>query len=210
MAELNQLISTEKWHIEVMSSIVKAVSDTTLILKGGTALLLIYGLDRFSEDLDFDSQKKIRLENRIRDAIKFPIRIQSIDILKDTDTVTRYRVIYSSPDAKENRLKIEISYRNKLGGTAKIINGIKVYDIPSLIDQKLLALEHRTQARDLYDISFLTKHYSDQFSDTQRKKISLLISDIDSLEKRFMPAFEQDEILSDKDISKIILELSTT
>ncbi len=62
MAEHNQLISTEKWHIEVMSSIVKAVSDTTLILKGGTALLLIYGLDRFSEDLDFDSQKKIRLE----------------------------------------------------------------------------------------------------------------------------------------------------
>ncbi len=44
----------------------------------------------------------------------------------------------------------------------------------------------------------------------QRKKISLLISDINSLEKRFMPAFEQDEILSDKDISKIILELSTT
>lgn len=116
VAKNTHLTPEEKWHVYVMSSIAKAVVDTPLILKGGTALLLAYELDRFSEDLDFDSTKKIRLENRIKDAIKAPIQIRSIDILKDTDTVTRYRLVYDSPDRDENRLKIEISYRNAYPG----------------------------------------------------------------------------------------------
>jgi hypothetical protein len=46
----DSLTSIEKWHVQVMSAIAKSVADTPLILKGGTALLLCYGLDRFSED----------------------------------------------------------------------------------------------------------------------------------------------------------------
>ncbi len=44
-----------------MRRIARSLQDTPLILKGGTALLLVHGLDRFSEDLDFDSNKPINL-----------------------------------------------------------------------------------------------------------------------------------------------------
>src|SRR6266542_3681923 len=93
---IDKLSTEEKWHIEVMSAIAKSLSDTPLILKGGTALLLVYGLDRYSEDLDFDSIKKINLENRIKQAIKKPIQIKSIDSLKNTSTTSRYRLVYDT------------------------------------------------------------------------------------------------------------------
>jgi predicted nucleotidyltransferase component of viral defense system len=41
-----------------------------MVLKGGTALLLCYDLDRHSEDLDFDSNKKMSLENRILNSVQ--------------------------------------------------------------------------------------------------------------------------------------------
>lgn len=64
----SNLTPIEETHIVVMKAIAMAVADTPMVLKGGTALLLVYGLDRFSEDLDFDSNKAINLENRIQQA----------------------------------------------------------------------------------------------------------------------------------------------
>ncbi len=40
-------------HEKLMRAIVKNLADTPMVLKGGTALYLGYGLNRFSEDLDF-------------------------------------------------------------------------------------------------------------------------------------------------------------
>ena len=44
-----------KLHIDIMRDIARDIHDLPMVLKVGTALLLCYGLDRFSEDLDFDS-----------------------------------------------------------------------------------------------------------------------------------------------------------
>jgi predicted nucleotidyltransferase component of viral defense system len=52
-------------HEQLMKSILKGIDDTPLVLKGGTALLLAYGLDRFSEDLDFDAPHKLNLNYQI-------------------------------------------------------------------------------------------------------------------------------------------------
>ncbi|MFP6111712.1 nucleotidyl transferase AbiEii/AbiGii toxin family protein [Helicobacter pylori] len=49
-------------HEKLMRAIVKNLADTPMVLKGGTALYLGYGLNRFSEDLDFDCCKKINLK----------------------------------------------------------------------------------------------------------------------------------------------------
>ncbi len=45
-------------HEKLMRAIVKNLADTPMVLKGGTALYLGYGLNRFSEDLDFDCREK--------------------------------------------------------------------------------------------------------------------------------------------------------
>ena len=89
MADYTALVNSsnltpfEETHIIVMKAIAMAVADTPMVLKGGTALLLIYGLDRFSEDLDFDSGKAINLENRIQQAASKHVRVKKIDVLKD-------------------------------------------------------------------------------------------------------------------------------
>ena len=51
----------EAAHVEIMRAVAKDIQDLPMVLKGGTALLLCYGLDRFSEDLDFDAPKKFSL-----------------------------------------------------------------------------------------------------------------------------------------------------
>jgi len=211
MADRTTLVSnpnltpSEEAHITVMRAIAQAVADTPMVLKGGTALLLIYGLDRFSEDLDFDSSKAINLENRIQQAASKHVKVKSIDVLKDTNTVSRYRLVYESSHG-EGRLKVETSLRTQ-PMNFQLINGIKVYDLSSLIDQKLNALENRTTARDLYDINFLAITYPEKFSDKQWEKINNLCTDLNALEQRFMPAFEDDLILAKHDISKLILSL---
>ncbi len=96
-----------------MRSIARSLSDTPLILKGGTALLLAYGLNRFSEDLDFDSNKHLRLENRIEKASGPLVKVESVDVPKNTETVQRYRVKYSMK-AMSGVLKIEVSCRDSL------------------------------------------------------------------------------------------------
>jgi predicted nucleotidyltransferase component of viral defense system len=208
MASIAELTAQQQQHIKIMTAIAQSVANTPLILKGGTALLLAYSLDRFSEDLDFDCHKNLRLEHKIQEALSYSFKLQSLDLLKDTDTVTRYRLIYDSCVSKNNRLKIEISHRVEREPISQIMNGIKVYKLPELIHQKLLALEGRTAARDLYDINFLAKNYKDSFSKGDHKKLKILLSDINTLESRFNPAFKDDEILYQANVSQIIVSLT--
>ncbi|MBQ69776.1 hypothetical protein CL689_07045 [Candidatus Saccharibacteria bacterium] len=100
----------ENSHIDLMRSILTQLRETPLVLKGGTALMLCYDLDRFSEDLDFDAPKKLNLESKIKSSIPSNLDLVQILVLKNTDTVTRYRVRYRAHDV-ERSLKIEVSYR---------------------------------------------------------------------------------------------------
>lgn len=61
--ESNHVALTErdKQHERLMRAVLNNLVETPLVLKGGTALYLGYGLNRFSEDLDFDSDKKLNL-----------------------------------------------------------------------------------------------------------------------------------------------------
>ncbi|MEC4682239.1 MAG: nucleotidyl transferase AbiEii/AbiGii toxin family protein [Nitrospirota bacterium] len=67
-----------------MRSIARSLADPPLILKGGTAIFFASGLDRFSEDLDFDTKKPLHLENRIKNAVGPLVRIKSVDLPKNT------------------------------------------------------------------------------------------------------------------------------
>jgi len=107
-----KLDEREKFHEKLMESILKNLSDTPLVLKGGSALYLGYGLNRFSEDLDFDSLKKLNLLNKIKSSAPPDIVIDDIHIKKDTDTLSRYIVNYHIQGTDiEDVLKLEVSYR---------------------------------------------------------------------------------------------------
>ncbi len=199
----------QQTHVRMMREVLRSVQETPLVLKGGTALLLCYGLDRFSEDLDFDAPKKLNLESRIENALR-PITQQlRITRTKDTDTVQRYRIEYESGSV-QGRLKVEVSCRDAVDETDVLErHGVRTYRAARLIAQKINALENRTTARDLYDVHFLATHFRSEFEPVMVARLLTLTADVNQLEGRFMPAFEEDDLFRDKAemLSSLILEL---
>ena len=140
------------------------------VLKGGSALLMCYGLDRFSEDLDFDCASKRRMKESV---VKF-CNDHNFEyrIAKDTDTVERYMIYYHGV---EKPLKLEISHRRTnipLSAITKI-NGICVYTIDQMAILKSSAYSNRDKIRDFYDMCFICNNYFDSLSENAKSTISV-------------------------------------
>uniref|UniRef100_A0A7C9N9X6 Nucleotidyl transferase AbiEii/AbiGii toxin family protein n=1 Tax=Muribaculaceae bacterium Z82 TaxID=2304548 RepID=A0A7C9N9X6_9BACT len=137
-------------------------SDADLVLKGGTALMLCYGLDRFSEDLDFDA---VRRDVSTIDLVRRFCKQQGYELFvkKDTDTVQRCTVHYGG--AKP--LKIETSYRRSAISSREmdVVNGILTYKLPALALMKVGAYRDRERSRDLFDVTFIVNTYWDSLPD---------------------------------------------
>lgn len=158
-------------HKKVMLEVIDRLNKTNkvFILKGGTSLYLCYGLDRFSTDIDLDS-KNVSMKEIIEKYCKE--KGYQYFLKKDTDTVQRYTIHYDKND-NEAILKIELSFRDS-GKYNKVIdkNGIKVYDINTLMNMKLLAGLNRTKIRDLYDICFIYNNYEKELNDSNKQLVS--------------------------------------
>lgn len=205
-AALN-LPQAEVSHVEIMRAIAQDFKDLPMVLKGGTALLLCYGLDRFSEDLDFDAPKKFSVTNRIERVLSRFTRDFDIKIVKDTETVQRLKVHYRK-ETVDRLLKIETSFRqNPQPETVVVQDGIQTYRVSSLIDQKMAALVGRTKARDLYDVAYLARTYWEAFSPQAKQTLQSLLMDADALESRFRLAFEDDTILRVDQLDGLVLQL---
>jgi predicted nucleotidyltransferase component of viral defense system len=164
----NKLLFDDKKikRILLMYEIAKKISianKNELVLKGGTALLFCYGLQRYSTDLDYDG---FNYNFKILDEIKSVfnsngLELDKINIKKDTDTVKRYMLHYK--EAENNPIKLEISFRNiddveYINKNIIQINNINTYNINYLAAKKTKKIEaflNRTAARDIFDVSFL-------------------------------------------------------
>lgn len=217
---MNNLTNEEKDHIALMQMITQRIQEQKpYVLKGGTALMLAYGLDRFSEDLDFDvysefkGSHKANLSSTLKNIKGENFSVNNVTVRKDTDTVNRYRVNYQNSLNNEASLKIEISYRTPINRDEAIYkNGIYVLPIEKIAEFKINSVldinnDSRTKARDLYDTNFIIKHYPNSISDEQIKNLTNI--NVDNLETRYKDSFKEDRILSkNKDLSIVILELS--
>lgn len=197
----------EQSHIKVMQAIAHDLLDLPMVLKGGTALLLCYGLDRFSEDLDFDAPKRFNISNRVEKVLSRMASDFEIKTVKDTETVHRLKIHYRT-ETIDRLLKIETSFRQPPNANDIVeIDGIKTYRIGALISQKMGALVGRTKARDLYDVAFLTRNYRTEFSAEASAKLAELMADMSAMESRFSLAFEDDTILRPKLLPELLLQL---
>lgn len=207
----------QKTHKELMLAVLAKIQDKPLVLKGGTSLMLCYGLDRFSEDLDFDIQGgftgkgTVNLENTLNSIKGKSFEILNVGIKKSTATVTRYMVDYKDKETeREHHLKIETSYRTP-NHNYKHINGIKTSDIKDIANFKVNSVldtqyESRTTARDLYDTAFIAKNYPEALTDEQ--VIGLRNLDLDYLNSRYEAAFKEDLLLCDFNADEIVLNLN--
>lgn len=159
-------------HREKMLNILADISAdqvlaTNLGFKGGTACYFVYGLDRFSVDLDFD----LLDDDRQEDVLK---RIDNIlskyGKIKMVGSIFSRKVKYNE---ESSAIKINISDRVKNNS----LNTYKVKDVASGIPLKILCKEDmfahklialkdrydskvinkRIASRDLYDIEFFFK-----------------------------------------------------
>ena len=209
------LTERDKHHEKLMVNILKNLSDTPLVLKGGTALYLGYGLNRFSEDLDFDSGKKLNLLNKIKASAPHGIVIDEINVKKDTDTVSRYIVNYHIRDTGvKDALKMEISYRIPASNEQITVkDGIRFSSVERIIDNKLHAAydgdNTRTKGRDLFDLHFLASHYAEHFDDELAARLKGFSQDPDKLVSLYREDIEADPLLNKiMDVEQIALKLN--
>lgn len=166
-----------------------------LILKGGTALMFCYGLDRFSEDLDFDATAHTNTEGYVRSFCSK--NGYSYFRKKYTDTVQRLTIHYGG----EKPLKVETSFRNQsLSFNDSIIkNGIRTYPIDTLAQMKMTAFMSRDRIRDLYDVSFITNNYWEELSQPIQRLYRTGFSE-KGIEQFDLMCATQDDDLIDKDV----------
>ena len=220
----SKLTAEEKLHLSVMEKVLKRVSVLPFIFKGGSALLFCYGLNRFSEDLDFDCAKRINPRIAVVEAFKDlnsnatliknaqRVNLLAIDTPKDTDTTSRYMIRYAF-DMREQRLfsktlKLEISHRNELISTKnfeKFINknlDFNAYKLEYLLENKLICIgaypeisDGRSKIRDLYDVAFISERYPNSFSFNQAKALRKLCQNLDTIFSQFEYSYLEDKIV---------------
>lgn len=154
----------EQLHIKLVGDLLQFLNNHSdaFVLKGGTALMLCYGLDRFSEDIDLDmlsQNNKDDLQNILKQYCSNTG--VSFKAIKQTNTTERYILHYDDTQT----LKIEISRRKFVTSeNIKKINGIQVYDIDTLCILKKGTYDNRMRLRDLYDLVFICSNYWNELS----------------------------------------------
>lgn len=181
------------------------------ILKGGTALILYYGIDRYSEDIDLDV---ISGSMNLVEYLKNPgFKTWEVNIKKDIETVFRVMIDYGSySDKGKYPLKIEVSSRNKKDikeGILKYKNveGVNVYDLETLKEQKIVALMRRNKIRDFFDVGMMLQKYPEIFSDTRLRdiKTEMDYTGLDDLSNLLKMEIKEHN-LKDIDAGKFVLE----
>lgn len=152
--------------------------------------MLVYGNDRYSQDLDFDclitpcvfDLEKERLERNILSGCP---GVREVKTVKDTDTVKRLKVFY---DDSSTGLKIEFSFRllkdkeedlkSISEKIVRITEHFGIYTIDALAQQKINAFLARARARDIYDIGFILECWlEDLKEETRTRLLNELFSD---------------------------------
>lgn len=153
-----------------LSRLYKQKNVDDLYFKGGTALHLIYGNPRFSEDLDFDTN--IRSTQIIEDIALATLATLEQEGIKTniheakTTTGGYLAVIEFHTDGRIMPIQLEISLREgkKKKGSAAIVSSefFPAYNLVQLeytllMEGKLRALLERHKPRDYYDFYFLLR-----------------------------------------------------
>ncbi|HIH22274.1 TPA: nucleotidyl transferase AbiEii/AbiGii toxin family protein [Candidatus Micrarchaeota archaeon] len=145
-----------------------------LVFKGGTALFFFYGLDRFSEDLDFTLTNEFE-EEKLLESIKDTFGLLAIEMeLKEVKSIAgkNYKIKAKGPaytnEASISIVNVEISDRKDVVLNPEIKQHVPVYEdikpffVPimsagEILAEKVRAIMNRNKARDVYDLAFLLR-----------------------------------------------------
>lgn len=141
----------------------------TIVFKGGTALKKCFGLDRFSEDLDFTCQDKIDIKKLEEGLKRFRIdfEMETDEYENGQKVILRIRgPLYIGIRNSLCRFVIDFSFREKvilkpeIKAIGRFLEEIPVFDVfvmqeKEILAEKIRAVMSRAKARDVYDTWFL-------------------------------------------------------
>ena len=148
-------------HKTILFQILKDIYMDTSIspylgLKGGTAALMFYGLDRFSVDLDFDLLDERQEDNVFERVVQIA---ENYGTLKESHKKHFSLFCLIAYDDKSRNIKVEIN-RRQYGSQYEIKTylcvSMQVMVLEDMFAHKLVALTERVgkTSRDIYDVWF--------------------------------------------------------
>lgn len=154
----------------VLSALYRHPEADRVLFKGGTALRIIYGSPRFSEDLDFTG---VGIRPRQIEALLVDTLSQveqagiAVDLAEATRTSGGYLgIIHCRMLGYDVAMQIEISLRRQAAVTPEtaliasdLVPGYTLLHLPQarLVEEKVRALRERGKARDWYDLYFILR-----------------------------------------------------
>ena len=180
-----------------MRDVLARVQDLGLVLKGGTAFAFAWGVNRHSTDLDFDTNRRVELRDRIESAARtLDVKLGPVE-RKDRPMRQRFLAPYPRrPGRKERFFKVNVRYKDPpRAEDIEVVDGFRTYKVPVLFDQKLAATASRIQPRDLFDLAFAMERYGSSLRDDQIRRADAFTRDLKRLKQRYKKAFKRDEIL---------------
>lgn len=189
-----------------------------LIFKGGTALTKCYGLNRFSEDLDFTSNGNLKNIYDILDNGLNRFNIEH-EIKKENNKQESFKIkiLIKGPTYVNIRqslcsLRIDISQREKIV-KKPIIKTIKTFNLPipsfdiivmdleEIFAEKIRAIITRNQARDVYDLFYILEYPSSIKLINEKLKFYNLSFSL----KTFITNLNKKEKIWDSELNNLIL-----
>jgi len=157
-----------------------------IVFKGGTALAKCYGLNRFSEDLDFTVREEKDYITIIDQGLNDFNIVHSIKEEKTIQNSRKYKIKINGPLYKGSErtlcsITVDLSFREPVVGEPNLVtigyhmDVIPVFDVyvlkeEEIFAEKVRALMMRSSARDLYDLVFLLdKEVTPNFSLIEKK-----------------------------------------
>lgn len=185
------------------------------ILKGGAALMLFYGLDRFSGDIDLDGTGR----GEICAIAEEFCRENGCSFATEKDTPLTLVLLFSRDGGSTLRVTVSFRRRSLPCEDVTRIDGILVYGISTLCRMKANAYLQKERMRDLFDLSFIVNKYFDELDYELLLNVAEAISykgdlkqfdylvatqhdefiDDDALAESFMNAIDKLGLLTDRD-----------
>lgn len=195
-------------------------NSENFLFKGGTALKLVFGSPRFSEDIDFTGISNSKIYEKLLEGVLEDFHREGVDpdLVESKQTSGGHLTILEFRLFGENiKVRNEISFRKHIRRkrkpivvTSEIVPVYTVYLLSreELVAEKIGALLTRRKPRDFFDLYFILR------KEELRKELKLQVKQrkriLRFLEKQDKKKIEQElKTLLPKDFWKIIKDLPT-
>ncbi len=192
-----------------------------IVFKGGTALSKCFGLNRFSEDLDFTCNKEIDFKNIEKGLKRFKIDFETekIEFEKSKSYIIRLKgPLYNGSKTSACKILLDFSFREFvfippiIKTIGRFIDEIPSFDVyvmnpEEILAEKIRAIISRNKARDVYDLLFLIESNITSKEELVNKKLDYYKKKYNK--KEFLEKLEEKREIWNSEIQKLVSSVTS-